>query len=88
MATILPDIEKETQLRRILDDFDTISLDEMGKVKLMNRIDTKYVVSVAQLMSILSSMKDNYRIQVVESQEIASYRTVYFDTENAARRCG
>ena len=83
MATILPDIEKETQLRRILDDFDTISLDEMGKVKLMNRIDTKYVVSVAQLMSILSSMKDNYRIQVVESQEIASYRTVYFDTENA-----
>lgn len=83
MASILSDINTETQLRNILSDFEPITLGEMGKVKLMNRIDTKYVVSVRQLMSILLSMKNNYRVQVAEQQAIAKYRTVYLDTDNA-----
>ena len=37
-----------------------ITLDEMSGVKLMNRIDTKYVVTEAQLKAILSAICDHY----------------------------
>lgn len=33
--------------------YDSISLEEMGKVRLMNRTDTKYVVSLPLLAEIL-----------------------------------
>ena len=37
-----------------------ISLDEMSGVKLMNRIDTKYVVTEGQLCTILSRICNSY----------------------------
>lgn len=83
MASTSSSINTEALLSSILNSFEPITLDEMGKVKLMNRIDTKYVVSVSQLMSILRCMKDNYRVQIVEQHKIATYRTIYLDTDNA-----
>ena len=57
-----------------------ISLDEMSAVKLMNRIDTKYVVTEAQLHAILLGIKDNYFAQEVEGHRLSPYSTVYYDT--------
>ena len=37
----------------LLSGYDSITLEEMGKVKLMNRTDTKYVVSLPVLAEIL-----------------------------------
>ena len=57
-----------------------ITLDEMSGVKLMNRIDTKYLVTEAQLREILLRIRDGYFAQEVEGKRIAAYNTVYYDT--------
>ena len=57
-----------------------ITLEEMNGVKLMNRIDTKYVVTEAQLHAILLGIKDNYYAQEVEGNRFSPYSSVYYDT--------
>ncbi len=57
-----------------------ITLDEMSSVKLMNRIDTKYVVTEAQLHAILLGIRDSYYAQEVEGNRLSPYNTVYYDT--------
>ncbi len=58
----------------------SISLDEMSAVKLMNRIDTKYVVTEGQLHDILSGISNSYYVQEVEGKRMSPYSTVYYDT--------
>ena len=60
--------------------FDSISLSEMGSVKLMNRIDTKYVVPQILLPSILDAARSDYYVQEIDNKRIATYDTMYYDT--------
>ena len=64
----------------IVDGMKPITLDEMSGVKLMNRIDTKYLVTEAQLKAILLRIRDGYFAQEVEGKRLAAYSTVYYDT--------
>ena len=57
-----------------------ISLEEMKTVRLMNRIDTKYLVTSGQLQAIVKGIHDRYYAQEVESNRFSPYRTVYYDT--------
>lgn len=58
----------------------SITLDEMSGVKLMNRIDTKYLVTEQQLRDILLGICDAYYAQEVEGNRLSPYSTVYYDT--------
>ena len=58
----------------------SISLDEMSGVKLMNRIDTKYLVTETQLRDILLGIHESYYAQEVEGNRLSPYSTVYYDT--------
>ena len=57
-----------------------ITLDEMKDVKLMNRIDTKYLVTSDQLLAILNGIRDRYFAQEVAGHRLSPYSTVYYDT--------
>lgn len=57
-----------------------ITLDEMSSVKLMNRIDTKYVVTEQQLHEILRRIHEAYFAQEVEGNRLSPYYTMYYDT--------
>ena len=57
-----------------------ITLDEMKDVKLMNRVDTKFLVTSDQLLSILNGIHDHYYAQEVEGKRLSAYDTVYYDT--------
>lgn len=59
-----------------------ISLNEMSGIKLMNRTDTKFVATLEQLNAFLLSVKGAYFIQEHNSKRIASYHTVYLDTDD------
>ncbi len=61
-----------------------ISLDEMSAVKLMNRIDTKYVVSSSLLEEILLRMSSDYYVQKINDNPISTYDTIYYDTPSCA----
>lgn len=67
-------------LEQIVEQFAPISLKEMDGVELMNRTDTKFVVSLAQLMSILNEVKQTYRILEIGGVCFNHYETLYYDT--------
>lgn len=62
-------------------DFEPISLEEMENVKLMNRIDTKYVTHISKIEALLDMAKSVYRIQEIDGQRNMPYYTCYYDTE-------
>ncbi|MDR0686473.1 MAG: polyphosphate polymerase domain-containing protein [Dysgonamonadaceae bacterium] len=63
-----------------IDNMAVITLDEMSHIRLMDRIDTKYVANAALLPVILSKMQSRFMVQVIDSKRIANYSTQYFDT--------
>ncbi len=66
---------------RIIDAFPPVSLEEMDGVKLMNRIDTKYLTDENTLAVIMAdALAAGYRALVTDGSRIASYDTMYFDT--------
>ena len=68
-------------IAHIVQSFEPISLAQMEGVKLMNRIDTKYVVPMAVLPLILQAAKADYYVQEIDGKRIASYDTIYYDTD-------
>ena len=64
----------------ILNEMTPISLDEMSVVKLMNRIDTKYVADDLTVAKLFSLIKDEYYVQEIDGKRVASYDSVYYDT--------
>ena len=63
-----------------LERFAPISLKEMDAVALLNRVDTKFVLTNTQLASVLQSLPAEYRVLCIENQRSNHYRTLYFDT--------
>ena len=70
-----------TPIEQIVQQFTPISLKEMEGVELMNRTDTKFVVSLDQLLSILEEVKNTYRILEVNDIRFSHYETLYYDTD-------
>ena len=66
----------------IVQTFEPISLAQMESVKLMNRIDTKYAVPLSVLPVLLEAAKEDYYVQEIEGKRIATYDTMYYDTES------
>lgn len=64
----------------ILKDMTPISLDEMSAVKLMNRVDTKYVADDLTVAKLFSLIKDDYYVQEINGKRVAAYDSVYYDT--------
>lgn len=67
-------------LASLANSFNPISLEEMDRVKLMNRTDTKYVLNEEILMEILRSVKDDYYILQMQDCRIFPYESLYYDT--------
>lgn len=65
-----------------LDGFSSISLEEMGKVKLMNRVDTKYVTTVEKIETLLREATDDYFVQEIDGRRNMPYYTCYYDTKH------
>lgn len=57
-----------------------IHLDEMDKVALMNRIDTKFVFHKELLGSVLENLADHYSVLEIDGHRISGYKNLYFDT--------
>ena len=63
-----------------LDLLTPVSLADMAEAKLMNRIDTKYLSTVANLERLLEMGSGDYMVLEIESQRRMPYYTRYFDT--------
>ena len=75
---------KRELVEPMLADYSPISLREMDDVRLMNRIDTKYVTSLSVLPKVLNSLKSDYYMQEINGSRLNNYRTLYLDTADRA----
>ncbi len=71
-----------SEITQILEEFIPISLDEMDAVKLMDRTDTKFLLSSNNFGSLLRELKKHYKCLEVEGMRASRYETVYLDTDN------
>ncbi|MBN1878004.1 MAG: polyphosphate polymerase domain-containing protein [Anaerolineae bacterium] len=65
---------------RVLQRFSPISLAEMDDVALLRRVDTKYVMSEAQLYQALAHLTEEYNVLSIAGRRLHHYQTLYFDT--------
>ena len=56
------------------------SLEELSSVKLLDRVDTKYVVPSSFLHTLLSEIAADYQVLELKGHRLHSYETLYFDT--------
>ena len=69
------------ELHAQLSQFDRIALEDMGRVRLMDRVDTKFNFSRNQLLSILPELAKHYFILEIEGSVTPKYESLYFDDE-------
>lgn len=70
------------QLNQVLATFNPISLSEMDSVALLDRTDTKFLLSFSDFTTILPGMTANYRILEIAQKRQSAYRNLYFDTKS------
>lgn len=66
-------------IKILLEPLPEIGLHQMDEVRLMNRIDRKYLATENQLCELLRSIQDGYKAQVVDGTKYLAYETVYLD---------
>jgi hypothetical protein len=57
-----------------------ITLAEMQQIRLMDRVDAKFVASSSALPQLLTEMSPYFKVQQTDGQRIAPYFTQYLDT--------
>ena len=74
--------ELDKEISALLASMNQITLEEMSGIRLMNRLDTKYVASKKQLIALLKLVQDKYRVQETLGNRIIPYCTTYYDTSD------
>ncbi len=69
-----------SELNKAITLFPMISLEEMTCVKLMNRIDIKYLVRASTIPVLIKKVTGDYCIQEINNRRVADYGTTYLDT--------
>lgn len=68
------------KISQALSVFEPISLSEMEEVKLLNRVDSKYIFHENMLPELLSELALDYRILEIAEKRTHGYESLYFDT--------
>ncbi len=67
-------------LEEAIADFEPIGLDEIGEAALLDRVETKYVVSAEMLPIFLRAIEADYRVLNVAGKRLNRYKSLYFDS--------
>ena len=70
------------QMEELIQAYAPVSLQEIDTLALLNRVDTKYLLSYTQLAVVLRNLRDNYQILAIGERRIHNYWTLYYDTQD------
>jgi len=70
------------KIKSILEKYEAIDLADMSSVKLMNRIDTKYILHENKIDAILTEARPFYQVLKVSGNPFRTYDSNYYDTAN------
>jgi hypothetical protein len=68
------------KVKNILDNFEKITLEEMGRVELMTRTDMKFCFNISRLPELLENIRADYKSLEVAGTRMSRYETLYYDT--------
>ena len=77
-------LEEDEKLLPSIQLFTPVSLAGLDKVKLMNRVDSKYIFHRRHLDAVLAEISNDYTILEISEKRIFDYASLYFDTPNYA----
>lgn len=63
-----------------LNSLETISLEEIDGVRLMNRVETKYLFSASRLAELIYLLDNKYKVLEINKMRLFPYQTTYLDT--------
>lgn len=68
-------------IQQLLESYNPITLEEMKGIRLMNRIDTKFITTTDMLLLLLEMARNEYHVQETNAERNMLYRTLYYDTQ-------
>ena len=71
-----------SRITDLINSYEPITLDEMSGIRLMNRIDTKFVTTREMVEKLLMMARKEYFAQEVDGERLSGYTTTYFDTDD------
>ena len=80
VAFLSPPPAEPHQLAAALAQLEPIALAEMEEVKLLARVDTKFLMTEEQFLAIVGAVEPHYRILTNQGVRASLYWTQYFDT--------
>lgn len=63
-----------------LNAYTVVSLEDLARVTLLNRVDSKYIFHYGELGGLLNELSKEYSVLEIEGKKIHAYETLYFDT--------
>lgn len=69
------------EMNSVMNSFAPVHLDDLENIRLMNRIDTKFLMTIDRLPSLLKYISSDYKILEIEGKREFLYKTYYFDTQ-------
>lgn len=70
------------QIKNAIAQFNKVSLTDLDKVALMNRIDLKFCFHFDQAPAVFEAIKGNYSVLEIDGESIFNYYNTYFDTSD------
>lgn len=70
----------ESNVQNAVQNFESISLVELDKHKLINRFDTKFVLHVDDIEVLVSKLQEEYSALEINDERVFQYETLYYDT--------
>ncbi|MBI5217635.1 MAG: polyphosphate polymerase domain-containing protein [Bacteroidia bacterium] len=70
------------EIADILTKFEPITLEEMDSVRLLDRMDTKFVFNINHLLPVLETLAPYYSALEIANNKSSRYETLYFDTDD------
>lgn len=67
-------------MKALLKGFRAHDLEGVGKLALLDRFDTKYLVPCELLPRIMAALQSDYTVLEIDGKQLMQYETVYFDT--------
>ncbi len=71
-----------SKLDSILEKLDSVCLDDVSGIKLMNRIDQKFWFPASKLECLLEQLIPFYDVLEIKGKRMIGYQTMYFDTSD------
>ncbi len=73
-------MNSESNYNSIISKFEPIQLSDINQLKLLKRVDNKFVMPVEKLEELLNIVKKDYKILEINGYRDFAYHTTYFDT--------